>query len=88
MARDRNGVDKSSKHFLMGPKGILHMDPAHEECNIDEIPRHRRQRFLTEDEAKMAGMRRRCEHCWPRSFMRQPRIARPTARTPARPDRE
>lgn len=66
MARDRNGVEKSSKHFLMGPKGILHMDPAHEECNIDEIPRHRRQRFLTEDEAKAAGMRRRCEHCWPR----------------------
>lgn len=65
MARDRNGVNKTAKKFLMGPHGVLHRDPAHEDCNIDAIPRHRRQRFLTEDEAKVAGMRRRCIHCWP-----------------------
>lgn len=62
--RDMSSAD--GKRFLMGPKGVLHMDPAHEECNIDEIPRHRRRRYATEADAQAAGMRRRCEHCWPK----------------------
>lgn len=65
----------NDKKFLMGPKGVLHMDPAHEECNIDEIPRHRRRRYATEADAQAAGMRRRCEHCWPKV------VANPEAQT-------
>jgi hypothetical protein len=53
------------KRFLLTPNGLLHQDPAHEDCNIDQVPRHRRQRFRTEEEARLAGMRRRCLHCWP-----------------------
>lgn len=67
MARDKDGVRKDAKHFLLTPNGILHKDPAHEDCNIDAVPRHRRQRFLTEEEARLAGMRRRCLHCWPKT---------------------
>lgn len=54
-----------SRHYLLTThNGTLHLDPATEACNIDDVPRHRRRRFASLQEAQASGLvRRRCQHC-------------------------
>jgi hypothetical protein len=52
--------------LLVTSTGTLHMDPAHEECNIDAVKRNLRRRFVDIGVAKAhAAYRHDCRHCFP-----------------------
>lgn len=54
------------KYLLVSTTGVLHMDPAREECNIDQVSRRDRHRFADEASAKAdPAFKRLCRHCWP-----------------------
>lgn len=55
----------STKDFLLiSSTGVLHAVPTQEQCNADQVPRHRRLRFATQAEAKAhPRYRRTCRYC-------------------------
>lgn len=71
--------------LLVTSSGVLHMDPAHEECNLDAVPRSQRRRFEVPEAARaQKPYRRDCQHCFPKTVA-NPEPATATSAAPSAP---